>query len=253
VIVISLLVVFLCSCEDHPGEPKGKVNNAMDYYFPIEDLRDTKVYHYKPTNKANQEMYWVLSVHDTLGKTYMITDAYSKDVNGTAWKLEWMKEEITIDSAVVKDYIRYYYDDSRYITPIRATIQSPTTFRKELNKNSSVIWGYSANDPYSASVKEEMKRKRTYTGNSYETNFNNQKVEALVFKDQFIIRQIKNKDEVLSVEDFYQYSYYAKGIGLIKYKRFFDESTYEFTLVDIYSVDNQNVPDLIRNKYDLSD
>lgn len=249
IIVISLLVVFLCSCEDNLGEPKDKVDNAMDYYFPIEDLRETKVYYFKPVQENEPGMYWVLSAHDSLNKTYLTTTVYAGKSVNHVHKIEWLREEVSADSSIMTDYVQYHYTYMGTRSTFRSRIFSPTVFINDLEENTSCTWGFKTAVPDSDYLKEEAKRKRTYTGNATTIDHMDQIEEALIFKDQFIFREINSRSEVVSVEDFYQYSYYAKNIGLFKYKRFIGDSTFEYKLHYIYNMDNQNLPELIKNKH----
>ena len=249
ILTIFIFLLSLVSCENPPGEPKGKVDNAMAYYFPIDELRDTKVYHYTPTKGDVSDMYWVLSVYDTLGKTIFNTTAYFETTNNKVRKGEWVKEEITANSSFIHEYMNYFYDNFGNKTRVRSRNTSTILYKNEIEKNTSFIWSYSAIDINSVGVKFEVKKRRTYTGNSSQISFNNQQIDALVFKDEFIIRKIKNETDVLSVEDFYQYSYYAKGIGLYKYKRFSEDGTFEYQLNHIYKIDDPRLPETIRKTF----
>lgn len=80
------------SCEQTPGISRGDVHNAMEYYFPIKDLKEPKVYHYKPGIPNEQDMYWVMYVEDTLDQKFLITDSYSVDLYGKTLHIEWLKE-----------------------------------------------------------------------------------------------------------------------------------------------------------------
>jgi hypothetical protein len=248
VLIISIFSLTLLSCEQTPGEPKGDVDNAMDYYFPIDDLKKPKVYHYKPGNPNERDMYWVLYVEDTLGEEFLITDSYSVDSKGVILHIEWLKEKITHQTAYIEDYTMIYYGYHDTEIPIRSHIKSDVVFQGQLEKNESFIWSYTMAVANTENVKEQMQRTRKYTGNALDFSFDKKKVKALVFKDKYLIHRTKF-EKTIETAVYDQYSYYAKGIGLIYYKRIIGEKTFEYELKSIYDVNNPNVPDLIKEKY----
>jgi hypothetical protein len=131
---------------------------------------------------------------------------------------------------------------------MRAHIKSDVVFQNTLNRGDSFIWGYKMSVANAEGVKEQMQRTRKYTGNAVSLDFNDTVVEALVFKDKYVIHRTKSEKSIeSSIQD--QLSYYAKDIGMIYYKRTVGENTFEFELKDIYSVENLNTPDRIKERY----
>lgn len=247
-LTICIFSITLLSCDQTPGEPKGKVDNGMEYYFSIDDLKQPKVYHYKPANSNEPDMYWLLYAESSQGEEFLITDSYSLDSKGKVSHIEWLKERVTRQSAYVENYTMIYHGYQGSEVPMRSHIKSDVVFEGQLEKDDSFIWSYTMTVANTEGVKEQMQRTRSYTGNAVEIDFENKKVEALVFRDKYLINRTKF-EKIIETTVYDQYSYYAKGIGMIYYKRTIGENTYEYKLNRIYKIEDSSIPETVRKAY----
>ena len=245
---IIILSLTLLSCDDTPGNHKGKVDNGMDYYFPVDDLKEPKVYHYIPSNKNQPDLFWLISTKSSEGEEFLITDAYSIDSKGSVTHVEWLKERITLLSAYVEDYTMIYYGYQGSEIPMRSHIKSDVVFESLLEEDYGFIWSYTMSVANTEGVKEQMQRTRTYSGNAVEVDFQNEKIESLVFRDKYLINRTKY-DELVETTVYNQYSYYAKNIGLIYYKRTVGEYTFEYQLNSICKIDDPKIPEAVRMRF----
>lgn len=100
-------------------------------------------------------------------------------------------------------------------------------------------WNHSREEPITWSVSyigpegfESVSKTRDYRGKSTETKFNGKSIETIQFRDEFKVElggeQGKNRIK------FYQNSYYAKGIGMVRYNRIIEDNpNIDFRLVEI--------------------
>lgn len=113
--IISVgLLYLISSCASHKKIISSK--DLKEYYYPIEDLKEPVVYHYKTDEELNEDVFWRLSKEIDNGITYLKSDVYSYDENGKLSKIEEAKEEITKKGAFIIEHVEYEQGAAHYTT-----------------------------------------------------------------------------------------------------------------------------------------
>lgn len=232
IIIPSLLSIYLGVNEETFNTKHKKIKS---YYYPFENLKTSKVYHFLPDNKKKDELFWVLSLIKDNNKTYLLTDSYAKDSLGNLNHIEVIKEEINNEGAFVKEYIEIQHakNGNKFNSP--AVMESECVFLWNLRKGEEIIWKFKNENKTYPGYDIETTRRRKFSGESLTIEFEKRKIPAIKFNDKFKISYVKKLNNQRDDFDFTQTSYYAKGIGLYKYTRVFKESQITYTLTEILS------------------
>ena len=214
---------------------RSEQTNFKSYYYPFKTLKTSKVYHFSSDNKKNSELFWVLSTVNDNNKTYLLTDSYAKDSLGNLNHIEVIKEEINNDGAFVKEYIETQHAKNGKTFDSPAVMESEGVFLWDLKKSEEIIWKFKNESKTDPRYDIVTSRRRKFTGESLTIEFENRKIPAITFNDNFKISYIRKLNNQRDDFDFTQTSYYAKGIGLYKYTRIFKESQITYTLTEILS------------------
>lgn len=233
IIIPTLVTIYV---ENNEETLSNEQTNFKSYYYPLESLKRSKVYHFLPDNKNDSELFWVLSLKKENNKTYLLTDSYAKDSLGNLSHIEVIKEEINDDGAFVKEYVEIQHATNGQIFNSLAVMESEGVFLWNLNKNDEIIWKFKTENKIDARYVIETSRKRKFIGKSLSIEFDNKKVPTIEFNDNFKISYIRKFNKQRDDFNFTQTSYYAKGIGLYKYTRVFEKSQITYTLSEIISL-----------------
>ena len=173
----------------------------MNYYYPIDD--EIKVFKYiNPTDSELTE-YWKITTKSKNGN--ILTESYdSKFVLYNTFE-----EQVYPNNA---DLIRYT-DTEKLANGGSINIESDV-MKKDVYKSDKL-------NPYNYAVsyknnfgKFTFEKKRQFVGFE-EVQISKTLYQSAKFKDEYFINAIDQNDKY----EFYQITYYAKGIGMVKYER----------------------------------
>ncbi len=184
-------------------------DDLKEFYFPIEMLKEPKVYKYTNLFNSKEVLYWHMKTSNWNGNYILTTTVY--DQNFTL--IEIFKEEINANGSEIEEYDLFI--DSK---KIKTELINRTVFKWNQKNNSSINWSIQYND---TSGKNQISKTRTFDGTRTSKIYNKQEYLAIKFKDDFIFSQLNGASE--DKYQYYQYSYYAKGLGMIEYVRYFPE------------------------------
>jgi hypothetical protein len=192
IITIGLIMI-LSSCSS---------KNLMKYYYPINQESEIKIYKYiNPEDKESTE-YWKTTTNP-IQKT-ILTESFDSKFN----LYNTFEEKINEDKAELLKYIEY--EGEQMIKEIIATVK----------KNQ--VYSSSKSEPYNYAVeytnkygKFTFEKKRQFV-NFEEIEIQGKKYETAKFKDEYFINAIDQKEKF----GFNQNTFYAEGVGMVKYERF---------------------------------
>lgn len=182
--------------------------NIKNYYFPIHQDGDTKIFKYvNPTNPEFSE-YWEV-----------ISDPYENSIITNSYRADFTKyntfyEQYEDDGAKLVSYIDYEKDKAGEWHEVKAETMTDDVFKWE-RKNS-----------YNFSVKYtnkfgrfELIKQREDLG-FVEMEIMEEDIKAIKFLDKYFVHAIDQDDKY----QFQQISYYSDNIGMVKYERYIPNS-----------------------------
>lgn len=191
IVVISLMVVF-SSCTS---------KNLMKYYYPIHQESEIKVYKYVNPENSKFTEYWKTTT-DPIEKTILTESFNSKfDLYNT------FQEKITHNEANLIKYVEY--EGKSLIKEINAEVKDDKVFSS--NKDEQYQYLVQFKNKYGRFTFE---KKRQFI-DFQEIQIQGKKYKTARFKDNYLINAIDQKDTY----KFSQITYYAEGIGMVKYER----------------------------------
>lgn len=179
-----------------------KNDSAKAYYFQLPDLTDSIVFKYECKEDASKTEYWKLtSKYNTL-----ITEAYSSDLD----KYEFFVEEFTESESKVIKFISYHKKESGEIEVVKKRLKDSVVFKWDKNTD----YHYSAEYVDHTYGKVSFSKYRTFIEEDV-IHILGQNYPVLKFKGLY-----KTKIPEANYDyEYYQYSYYAKGLGLVKMEK----------------------------------
>ena len=177
--------------------------NLKDFYYPMSDKTETKVYKYVDKQDSTNIEYWkVIYLPD---RNELHTISYDSEFN----VYNRFYEKITENSAELIGYYDFETTESGRLIEIKA---------KVIDKD---VYKWNDEKEYSYSVKYankygrfDFKKKREENGIK-KVKVNGKEYLTAKFKDNYIIFAIDHDTE----HRFHQETYYAKNIGMVKYRR----------------------------------
>ncbi|WP_047547371.1 hypothetical protein [Psychroserpens sp. Hel_I_66] len=208
-IILLILIFIISSCSAQ--------ENLKDFYYPFSNKTETKVYKYVDKNDSTKIEYWkVISIPET---NELKTISYDSDFN----IYNTFDEVITETGAELTAYSDFELNDNGDRKEIKA---------KVIDKD---VYKWNGNNEYTYSVKYvnkygrfDFKKKRAKSGLENIT-VNGKKYRAVKFRDDYLINAIDQNDEY----GFYQNTFYAENIGMVKYERHIPNKVIELELVEI--------------------
>lgn len=208
-LIFSSIIMVLCSCGG---------NNLMKYYYPINDKNETKVYKYVDPSNSKTPVYWKVTT-DFKNKT-ILTESYDSRFN----RFNSFFEKIKKKEADLLRYVDYETGTNETITEINATIKKNKVYRS--NKKEPYFYAVEYNNMYG---KTHLEKKREFV-DFEEITVQGKKYSTAKFKEKYLINE---KDDTFI---FYQISYYAKGMGMVKSERNFPNSDGEVLILELEKI-----------------
>lgn len=184
--------------------------NYRDYYYQIGLKKEVKVYKYVDKNNPNNIEYWKVTTDpNTKG---ILTESFTPDFR----LYNTFSERLNENGAELFEYSDFEQNDDEQNKRIDGTVVDKDVYK------------WTDNSKYKYSVKyktqkygnEQFTKQRTK--NSYE-NIEIYGIEYLTLKflDEYQIKSLENNQNY----EFYQFTYYAKDIGMVKYQRYYPNGT----------------------------
>jgi hypothetical protein len=219
------IVGFLSSCAEER-------RNIKEYYFPIEALKEGKVYEYQAINdEISPPFYWYYQTIEQNGGTYLIGTYYGPDF--TQYQL--IQEEM-VSNGMLLDNFYWFEPDTATNTQIRVpvNIDLPSVFGFEISDPPSVlVSSINWRMPSDTLTKMTFIRNRQYEKDTT-YSFQNQTYDCVKF---YVRELIDNENEGHLEQEYEAAEVYAKGIGLVYFRKDISKDfKMEYELKDIYDM-----------------
>lgn len=183
--------------------------SIRDYYFPMSDLTESKIYKYECKSDSSLTEYWKIT--SNLTDNTLITEAFSYDYI----QYEFFKEKITEKGSKLLEFISYKNNNESIDTVINKPIKLDVF---KWDKSGTYIYSSESIDNYYGKISFEKEREYISVEKLIILN---KEYSALKFKGIYTTK-INSINKSFKKE---QFSYYAKGIGLVKMEKKFSDGT----------------------------
>ena len=214
-------------------------NNEKDiteYYFPVKDLQQGKVYEYRFVGKPEvNPQFWY---YQTLKADPKASDKSGQFFTGTLYNAKYqiqqiINEEVVSNGMMLNDLYLYMYDSTGVQTRIQPQILSPAVFPFEIADTSHIyLYKIKFAYPNDTTHTTTIIKNRRFTGKTTYV-YKGKKYDCVVFENRESVDDDMNgrwHNEFQSKE------LYAKGLGLIYYKKTLGQNVLEYELSDIYEM-----------------
>ena len=214
------LIIILNSCSN---------KNLSNYYFPINQQSETKIYKYIDPKNAEPDVYWMTKTNPE--KKTLITETYNSN-----FKLyNSFEERIEKGKAQLVNFIDYE-EENNTSKEIIGVIKENQVFNSDKSKTYSYMVEYE-----NKFGKISYKKKRKFL-EFEQIEIQGKKYKTAKFKDEYFIDVIDLNDKF----GFHEISYYAKGIGMVKSIRFI--ATDEVLILELENILTEEEFNKIKNK-----
>ena len=220
----GLLSLLACSNEQVDGPYKA-------YYFPYEELTEGLIYEYSAVNgdSLSTEYWFYKSIENEEGwhLTGTYYDAYYQ-------VRQFFREDMHPSGSIMADYFLYQPDSNGTNQRFEAELKAPNGFPFELKDTNSILlfdlqWTFSENPVHRIS----LTRNRQYRERQ-SFSFQGERLPAVIFD---LRERVDDEREGHLVKEYTGTEIYAKGIGLVYYRKDLDQNiVMEYQLNDIYSM-----------------
>ncbi len=223
---LGLLTFFSCNTKEQKRDIK-------EFYFPSENMiEEGRVYEYKAMNNDSlPPEYWYYKSVETDSALYFTGTYYDHNFEIR----QVFREEIVGNGTLMQDYFLYIPDTTGTLMSLPADIQAPNGFPFEVRDSNGVflfklMWTFNE-EPLMTTT---LIRNRRYKGDkSY--SYKNKTLECIQFD---LVELLDDFNEGHLERKYTGTELYAKGIGLVYYKKNVDQGfVLEYELVDMYSMD----------------
>ena len=227
-----ILIISFFSCQNG-GKVTDQKRNIREYYFPVDQLFEGKVYEYQSVgNEHDPPFYWYYRTLNT-GENIYFTGMYY-DYKFTPF--QFIREEMVSNGMALQDF--YWYEtDSLTNTQkkVEVNIASNNVFPFLVsNPPGVVVSSISWKLPTDTLTTMTFIRNRQFESDTL-VDFQNRKVEAINLN---VLELIDNEREGHLEQEYPAKEIYAKNIGLVYFeKNIAPDWQMKYQLVDIYSMD----------------
>lgn len=199
---LLILIFILSSCSSQENDKK--------YYYQIGKEKKVQIFKFVDKNNLKNIEYWKVTSNPQTNK--ILTESFTSDLR----LYNLFEEEFKTDGTEIIRYADFEVNENGQNIKIEGIIADDDVYK------------WSDNNKYSYSVKytnpkygnELFTKKRTK--NKFENiNINGIVYSTLKFKDEYEIKSLEKNQKY----EFYQYTYYANGIGMVKYLRYHPDGT----------------------------
>lgn len=178
-------------------------DNLKNYYYPFLDKISTKIYKYVDKNDKNYIEYWKVITNPKTNE--IITISYNSDFE----KYNFFKEIVTSKGAELISYSDFTPNETEGLIEIKAKIIEKDVYLWDNDKEFKYSVQY-----FNKYGKFNFTKKRIKVGFE-KISLNDIEYSTIKFNDNYLINAIDREVEYR----FYQETYYAENIGMIKYIR----------------------------------
>ena len=177
----------------------------------MSELTNGKVYKYECKAEPSKTEYWKLT--SNLTESTLITEAFNSEYK----QYEFFKEKITKEGSKLLEFISYRTEENGQ--------KQKTVTNKPIELD---VFKWKTGNPYlysSESIEEyygkvTFEKKREFIG-EVKINILGKEYKALKFKGNYKTEVPKTKQKY----EYSQFSYYAKGLGLVKMEKEYSDGT----------------------------
>ena len=199
-LLILIFIISSCSAQE----------NFKDYYYQIGTKKEIKVYKYVDKNNPKNIEYWKVTTNPKTNK--ILTESFTTDYR----LYNIFEEELKNDGAEIIRYADFEINKNGKNIRIDGTIIDKDVYK--WTDNNKYIYSVKYTSPKYGN--EQFIKERTKS--KFENiNVSGEEYSVLKFKDEYKIKSLENDQNY----KFYQFTYYAKGIGMVKYKRYHPDGT----------------------------
>ena len=195
--------------------------SIKDYYFPMSELTESKIYKYECKLDNSKTEYWKLTSNEA--NNILVTEAFNFEFE----QYEFFKEKLTNKGSELMEFISYRKNDKGENDTIINKPKELDVFKWKTNES----YQYSSETIENYYGKVTFRKEREFIGKEKMTILGKE-YKVLKFKGNY-------KTKVEKTNELYeknQFSYYAKGIGLVKMdKKYSDGTTIILELTEIIS------------------
>lgn len=183
--------------------------------------KETKVYKYIDRNNPKHIEYWKVTTDPKINK--ILTESFTTDLR----LYNIFEEVLTNDGAELILYTDFEKNNDGQNLPVIGKIVDNDVYK----------WNGTDKYKYSVIYNSSIYGQQQFTKKRAKINFDNiiinlKNYSTLKFMDEYTVESMENKESY----EFYQLTYYANGIGMVKYQRYLpNETTIELELHQILS------------------
>lgn len=208
-----LLVLTFTSCEKL---------DLRSYYFQMSNFQTNKIYKYvdrnDQTNVQQIRMRYELDNNDTI--------FYSETLDELSRPKEVFIEKIDGINSKIVDYFLVEYDSLGLARKGFSDVKKREVFSFD-ESNYPLLWKVKANNKGRPEI---IEKKRTFLFKDTVLAILDNDTKCIIFKDEYLIKD----PESISFYTFYQNTYYALRLGMVRFERFFSNGfVYDYWLEEI--------------------
>lgn len=221
------LAVFLFACAN---KDKNGFKNIEDYYFPLSDLQDGRVYEYQPVHEeSDPPVYWYYRSVLKDGSAYLVGMSYNPSFEPD----QFVREERVGNGMLLNDFYVYETDAEGKSQPIKAEIDAANVFPFEVKPVSSALLSSLHWRQLGDTSSITLLRNRQYDSDTTVV-FDGKNVPAVKFNTREMVDQ--EVEGHLELE-FGGIEVYAKKLGLVYFKKDVSgQRRIEYQLKAVYSM-----------------
>lgn len=212
------------------NKAKNGFKNIEDYYFPLSDLQDGKVYEYQPAHEeGDPPVYWYYRSVLKDGSGYLVGMSYNPSFEPD----QFVREERVGNGMLLNDFYVYETDAEGKSQQIKAEIDAANVFPFEVKPVSSVLLSSLHWRQLGDSSSITLVRNRQYDSDTTVV-FDGKNVPAVKFNTRELVDQ--EVEGHLELE-FGGMEVYAKKLGLVYFKKDVSgQRRIEYKLKAVYSM-----------------
>lgn len=199
-----ILIFVLSSCSAQ--------GNLKDYYFPISSSKDVKVYKYVDITNPNNIEYWKVTTNPKTNT--ILTESYT-----AVFRLHNIfEEQLNTDGAEIIRWASFIENENEKDIRIDGTVVDKAVYQWKDNGKYKYSVKYSRPKYGSELLIKERSR------NSFEKiEIKGIEYQTVKFMDEYEYKSLENEQNY----KFYQFTYYSKNIGMVKYQTYYPDGTNE--------------------------
>jgi hypothetical protein len=202
-LIILLVAIGLISC--------GKRHiDTHAFYFPYATFIEPKIYQYQTEADSNEQMYWYLKTEAKNTDTTFVATIYNSNFKITSVYFN----SITEQGAYLKQMF-INLDDSASIH--QCTIKENTSYLWKVKPKQSFFLSFSMSNP-AGSESEEVITERIFEETKEKINFQGKDYPCIIIQEKSNFNHVRTNRT--STEEQERYSYFAEGIGLVRFETF---------------------------------